>query len=182
MTEVMRTAAESAFRRSNVTLDSREVQIFLYGITYNGVMQIKSLQFIGKICVVHPPPQGQYSSLMFKGREEGETSPLLPLLLVTMATLLPPFPWRLAPVLAGGVGVVVEEAGCWSFFLLILRSLARRFWNQIFTWRWGKGVFSWAIVVVYTEEQDWDKRATCRSDRLRAVASSDFLLMVMYLL
>lgn len=86
-----------------------------------------------------PPPQ--YSSLMFKGREEGDTSPLLPLLLVTIATLLPPFPWRPPPPLplvpAGGVGVVVEEAGCWSFFLLILRSLARRFWNQIFTWSRG---------------------------------------------
>lgn len=81
------------------------------------------------------PPQ--YSSLMFKGREEGDTSPLLPLLLVTMATLLPPLPWRPPPppppLLVGGV--VVEEAGCWSFFLLILRSLARRFWNQIFTCR-----------------------------------------------
>lgn len=76
---------------------------------------------------------------MFRA-SDGDTSPLLPLLLVTMAALLPLLPRRplLPPppplVPAGGVGVVVEEAGCWSFFLLILRSLARRFWNQIFTW------------------------------------------------
>lgn len=98
----------------------------------------KVFSFSGRVSSPSPPRSPQYSSLMFKGREEGDTSPLLlPLLLVTMATLLPPFPWRLPPppVLAGGVGVVVEEAGCWSFFLLILRSLARRFWNQIFTWR-----------------------------------------------
>lgn len=93
----------------------------------------------------HPKRPPQYSSLMFKGREDGDTSPLLPLLLVTIATLLPLFPWRPPPALplvtAGGVGVVVEEAGCWSFFLLILRSLARRFWNQIFTWSRRKGSF-----------------------------------------
>lgn len=94
-------------------------------------------------CSVEHP---QYSSLMFKGRDEGDTSPLLLLLLVTIVTL--PFPWRpppppILPLLPiGGVGVVVEEAGCWSFFLLILRSFARRFWNQIFTWNRRKVVFT----------------------------------------
>lgn len=67
---------------------------------------------------------------MFMGSEDGDTIPLLPLLLVTIAA---PFPWRRPPPPLGGVATVVEDAGCWSFFLLILRSLARRFWNQIFT-------------------------------------------------
>lgn len=73
---------------------------------------------------------------MFRA-SDGDTSPLLPLLLVTMAALLPLLPRRPPPPplpLVPAGGVVVEEAGCWSFFLLILRSLARRFWNQIFTW------------------------------------------------
>lgn len=83
----------------------------------------------------------QYSSLMFRGRDDGDTSPLLPLLLVTIATLL--LAWRPPPpllLLMGGVAVVVEEAGCCSFFLLIFLSLARRFWNQIFTWSRKKPV------------------------------------------
>lgn len=66
----MRTAAESAFRRSNVTWDSCEVQIFLNGITYNGMMQIKSLQFIGKICVVHPPEVSTPLWCSKEGRKE----------------------------------------------------------------------------------------------------------------
>lgn len=94
---------------------------------------------------------------MFKGRDEGDTRPLLPLLLVTMATL--PFPWSPPPpppppalplLPMGGVGVVVEEAGCWSFFLLILRSFARRFWNQIFTWNRRNVVFM-------------DRKKTCKT-------------------
>lgn len=79
---------------------------------------------------------------MFRDSDDGDTRPLFPLLLVTMAMLPPPFRWTPPPppppppppFPAGGVGVVVEEAGCWSFFLLILRSFALRFWNQIFTW------------------------------------------------
>lgn len=78
------------------------------------------------------------------------------MLLLTMALLVfPGVREALLGATEGGVAVVVEEAGCCCFFLLIFRSLARRFWNQIFT---------------------------CRSDRLRADASSAFLLMVMYLL
>lgn len=126
--------------------------------------------------VWHP----QYSSFMFSARD-GDTRPLLPLLLVTMAAPLPPLPWRPPPpppLPAGGVGVVVEEAGCCSFFLLILRSLARRFWNQILTWnRWTRvrtspgpqhdweydalmeaahsnpeSIWVWSNLTVYTEE------------------------------
>lgn len=94
---------------------------------------------------------------MFKGIEEGDSSPLLPpLLLVTMAALLPPFPWRPLPppplVAVEGVGVVVEEAGCWSFFLLILRSLARRFWNQIFTLCRRKGVINLYLNKIMIQE------------------------------
>ena len=94
---------------------------------------------------------------MFMGMEEGDINPLLPLLLVTMAMLLLLL-WRTPPpllssapgaslwtmcgsvgaspwVMWGRLGVVVEEAGCWSFFLFTFLSLALRFWNQIFTWR-----------------------------------------------
>lgn len=130
------------------------------------------------------PACPQNSSLMFSAREDGDTSPLLPLLLVTMATLLLPFPWMPAPPVpppfpAGGVGVVVEEAGCWSFFLLILRSLARRFWNQIFTCRRGSHVRTASGEHGVHEAELW---FTCLSDRLSAVASSAFRRMVMYLL
>lgn len=66
----------------------------------------------------------QYSSLIVIGID-GDTRP--PLLLVTMGTL----PGRAEP---GGVGVVVDAGcGCCIFFLLTFLSLARRFWNQIFT-------------------------------------------------
>lgn len=58
----------------------------------------------------------QYSSLMVMGMED-ETRPAL------LLVMLEP----------GGVGVVVEACGCCCFFLLIFLSLARRFWNQIFT-------------------------------------------------
>lgn len=67
----------------------------------------------------------QYSSLIVIGID-GDTKP--PLLLVTMATL----PGMPEP---GGVGVVVDAGwGCCIFFLFTFLSLARRFWNQIFTY------------------------------------------------
>lgn len=156
-------------------------------------MQMKSLQFIGKICVVRPPLR---SVLLFDVQRKGgrRNQPVTAAAARHHGDAAATVSVEAGTGAGGGCGCGRGGGGLLELLLvdfalfgpailkpdLHLEMRKKVFLPETFTL---KGRTETNVLRFKDAAAGCHRRPlTCRSDRLRAVASSDFLLMVMYLL
>lgn len=157
---------------------------------------MKSLQFIGKICVVRPPPR---SVLLFDVQRKGgrRNQPVTAAAACHHGDAAATVSVEVSTCAGGGRGRGRGGGGLLELLLVDFALFGPAILEPDLHLEMRKKVLLPETLLLFTLKgrtetnvsrfkdvaAGWRRRPlTCRSDRLRAVASSDFLLMVMYLL